>query len=71
MNRELLSTLWDLTVRSLITRIESGDHTTQDLSIARQMLRDHGMNIDKTEETPLTHLSEILPFPHDEEKKTG
>ena len=71
MKHELLSTLWDLTVRSLISRIESGDHTAQDLNIARQLLRDHGMTVDKPEETPIASLYEILPFQAEEETKTG
>jgi len=57
-----LQKIWDLLLSTLIERLESGECTTQDLNIARQLLKDHGINVDKPEETQLASLNQILPF---------
>jgi hypothetical protein len=59
---ELLNRLWDLTVNSLIEKLESGDFTVQEINVARQLLRDHGVTVDKPEASPLAGLSKVLPF---------
>ena len=63
MNRqELLNRLWYLSVNGMISKLESGDFTSQDVSVARQILRDHNVNVDKPEASPLAGLSKVLPF---------
>tara|TARA_R110002020_G_scaffold103952_1_gene243562 strand:+ start:645 stop:851 length:207 start_codon:yes stop_codon:yes gene_type:complete len=62
MKEEKLSRLWDLTVDQLITRLESGEASSQDINVARQMLRDHGVNVEDVGESPIADLSNILPF---------
>ena len=62
-NDPQLRQIWDLLVSTLINRLESGEATAQDLNIARQVLKDHGFNVDTTEDTPITPLNESLPFP--------
>lgn len=59
---DLLEQLWNLTIQSLISKIEIGDYTSQDLNIARQLLKDHGMSVAEAEDTPIADLAEVLPF---------
>ena len=60
--QQLLEQLWDLTVQTLIQKIQIGDFNSQDLNIARQMLKDHGVTVASTEESPLADLADVLPF---------
>ncbi len=62
MKEELLNKLWDLTINRLIEKLESGDFTSQDMNVARQMLRDHGVNVEDVSESPIADLSRVLPF---------
>lgn len=73
MKEELLTQIWDLTAAGLIQRLTSGEATAQDLNIARQFLKDHNVNVDAPEESPLATISEILPFKktEEEEQKLG
>ena len=68
-----LKKLWELLISTLIDRIQTGEYTTQDLNVARQVLKDHGISVDTPEDTPIGTLNEILPFTTvvDEDKKTG
>jgi len=58
----MLERLWSLTVNTLLSKIESGDYTSQDLNIARQMLKDHSITVSDVEESPLGDIKDILPF---------
>lgn len=58
----MLERLWSLTVNTLLNKIESGDYTSQDLNIARQMLKDHSVTVAEVEESPLGDIKDILPF---------
>lgn len=63
MNKEeILEKLWELTVQSLIGKIEDGDYTSQDLNIARQFLKDHGMSLADADGSPIADLADVLPF---------
>ena len=62
MKEDKLNKLWDLTVDQLIYRLESGEATSQDINVARQMLRDHGVYVEDISETPIADLSRVLPF---------
>ena len=59
---DLLEQLWNLTIQSLIGKIEDGDYTSQDLNIARQLLKDNGMTLSDADETPIADLADVLPF---------
>ena len=59
---DLLEQLWNLTIQSLIGKIAEGDYTSQDLNIARQLLKDHGMTLSDAEDTPIAELADVLPF---------
>tara|TARA_R100001530_G_scaffold29930_4_gene23499 strand:+ start:214 stop:459 length:246 start_codon:yes stop_codon:yes gene_type:complete len=60
--QDALERLWDLTVHALLERIETGAATSQDLNIARQMLKDHGVNVSDVDASPIGDLSSVLPF---------
>ena len=60
--QELLEQLWDITIQTLISKIEIGDFTSQDLNIARQVLKDHGITVAQTEESPIGNLADVLLF---------
>ena len=62
MKEEKLRRLWDLTVDSLIARLESGEASSQDINVARQVLRDHGVNVEDVSDSPIADLSRVLPF---------
>ena len=60
--REMLEQLWDLTIQALISKIQIGDFGTQDLNVARQMLKDHGVSVAQAEDSPIGDLADVLPF---------
>jgi hypothetical protein len=60
--QELLEKLWLLTVRNLVTKLEMGDFTSQDLNVARQLLKDHGITVGEVEASPLGDMADLLPF---------
>jgi len=62
MKEEKLRRLWDLTIDRLIERLESGEASSQDINVARQVLRDHGVNVEDVSESPIADLSRVLPF---------
>jgi len=46
----------------LLTRIQSGQATAAELNVARQFLKDNGVDSLAFQESPLIKLSDILPF---------
>ena len=62
-----LSNLFDLVCDDLTGRISSGEATSTDLNVARQMLKDNGITSTPREASPLANLSNSLPFPSSEE----
>ena len=67
--KETLNNLHSLLAQELTAKIQSGEATSAELSVARQFLKDN--NIDGTIEQsdPLANLAKILPFTEDEEPK--
>lgn len=64
-NRELTDILEDMHVKlaeDLLQRIENGTATAADLSVARQFLRDNGIEAQRKNHKPLASLAEKLPF---------
>lgn len=66
---EKLSNLFDLVCDDLTGRISSGEATSTDLNVARQMLKDNGITATPAEDSPLKGLVNALPFPSSEEIK--
>jgi hypothetical protein len=58
-----LSNLFDLVCDDLTGRVASGEATSADLNIARQMLKDNGITAAPAEASPLEGLANALPFP--------
>lgn len=64
---KLLEQLFDETVHSLLTKIRSGEAAASDLNVARQMLKDNGIEAIPTPRNPLGSLAKELPVFSDEE----
>ena len=64
---EALEDLHGAIARSLIAKIEDGTATAADLSVARQFLRDNGIDAIPREASPLHELAKSLPFPSAED----
>ena len=46
----------------LLTRVESGEATASELNVARQFLKDNGIDGTVEQSDPLANLAKILPF---------
>lgn len=64
---EKLSNLFDLVCDDLTGRISSGEATSTDLNVARQMLKDNSITATPAEASPLQGLANALPFPSSED----
>ena len=60
--QEMLERLWNVTVTTLLDKIESGEYTSQDLNIARHFLKDHSITVADVDTSPLGDLADIVPF---------
>jgi len=67
--KELMETLHSQIGEELLRRIQSGEATSADLSVARQFLRDNGIDATAAQSEPLARLTDTLPF--DPEFKVG
>lgn len=68
---EKLGTLFDLVCEDLTGRIKTGEASSTDLNVARQLLKDNGITAAPIEGNILDTLSNALPFPSDELLKAG
>lgn len=59
---EKINNLQDILIDEMIRRVQSGEATAADLSVARQMLKDNGIQVQVTEESPFKTLVDALPF---------
>lgn len=63
-SREELEKLHGLIAKQLAQKISSGEATAADFAVARQFLKDNGVdNIAKTPGSPTDELANALPFP--------
>lgn len=46
----------------LLARVESGEATASELNVARQFLKDNGIDGTVEQSDPLANLAKILPF---------
>lgn len=61
--------LHEATVKELLKRVKSGTATAADLGVARQLLRDNGIDIGaERQKKPMLHLAEQLPFDAEEDQ---
>ena len=64
-----LQELHSLLAEQLLNKIKDPDVKASDLNVARQFLRDNGIDAVPTQDSPLSKLIEELPF--DEKRKTS
>jgi ABC-type Zn uptake system ZnuABC Zn-binding protein ZnuA len=64
---EKLYTLQDMLIDEFVKRIQTGEATAADLSAARQLLKDNGIQAIATEDSPMLELVKSLPFEDDSE----
>lgn len=67
MNEDGLKELHNVIAAELLGRIKSGEATSADLSVARQFLKDNGIDANTGQSEPLLNLAKILPFDPKEE----
>jgi len=72
MNIEEISEKLHLTLaEDLLTRITSGQATAAELNVARQFLKDNGVDSLSFTESPLIKLAEVLPFEDKSAQSSG
>lgn len=54
--------------KALLDRIMSGEATPADLNVARQFLKDNGIDASMKASEPMLNLAKIMPFDPDEEE---
>jgi hypothetical protein len=61
--KELMDTLHDAVTKELLMRVQSGEATASELSVAVKFLKDNGASLDViTAESPMASLLQDLPF---------
>tara|TARA_Y100001937_G_C7070218_1_gene308007 strand:- start:18 stop:233 length:216 start_codon:yes stop_codon:yes gene_type:complete len=70
--KEILQNLHELLAKELTDKIQSGESTSAELSVARQFLKDNGIDANTGQSEPLLNLAKVLPFdPKDPVEETG
>lgn len=67
MSEDTLKELHDVISQELLLRIQSGDATSADLNVARQFLKDNGIDANTGQSQPLMNLATVLPFDPEKE----
>ena len=65
MNEAALKAIHEALCTDLLNKIKSGEASSADLSVARQFLRDNGIDCAAEPGTPITKLALSLPFDED------
>ncbi len=61
--KELMDTLHDAVTKELLLRVQGGEATASELSVAVKFLKDNGASLDViTAESPMANLLKDLPF---------
>lgn len=58
----LLQELHIASIELLLDRVKSGEATASELSVARQLLKDNGIDQSPREGSPMTQLAVVMPF---------
>ena len=61
-NNQTLKDLFNLMAEELVRKISMGEATSADLSVARQFLKDNGIDSSMEASDPLLNLAKTLPF---------
>lgn len=67
MSPDVLQKLHDALGKTLLDRIQSGEAGAADLNVARQFLKDNGIDATAQASEPLLNLAKVMPFDPDEE----
>jgi hypothetical protein len=67
VSEDTLKELHDVISQELLLRIQSGDATSADLNVARQFLKDNGIDANTGQSQPLMNLATVLPFDPEKE----
>jgi len=67
VTKDVFSKLHEALASDLLRRIEDGSATAADLSVARQFLKDNGIDAMAKQSEPLANLAKTLPFDLDAE----
>ena len=67
-SQDQLQTLHIRLTEELLQRIESGEAKPADLNVARQLLKDNGIEAIPVDDSPLKKLLDTLPQPKDVEE---
>jgi len=61
--KKLMDTLHDAVTKELLMRVQGGEATASELSVAVKFLKDNGASLDViTAESPMANLLKDLPF---------
>ncbi len=67
MGRNILDDLHDSVAKDLLSRIQSGEASASELSVAVKFLKDNNATLDViTAESPMANLLDALPFDTEE-----
>jgi hypothetical protein len=66
-----LKELHDVLTQQLLDRVKSEDAKASDLNVARQFLKDNGIEALPVDNSPLKSLVDELPFSNEEEVYNG
>lgn len=61
-SEQILNQLHRMVADELISRIQSGDASTGDISVAVKFLKDNQIDVGEKQQTPLRDLAAIVPF---------
>ena len=72
MDKKILEELHTTLVSTLLDKIRSGEGTAADFGVARQLLKDNGIDAAARNDQPILKLHESLPFdPAEDEQQYG
>jgi hypothetical protein len=66
VSKSALEALFNATIEALAAKIKSGEATAADLNVARQMLKDNGIELAPIEGNAMHNLVTSLPFTSEE-----
>jgi|TARA_R110000868_G_scaffold223216_2_gene475071 hypothetical protein len=67
-NDKLFAQLHNALGSALLERIQSGEASPADMNVARQFLKDNGIDGSVKNSVPLLNLAKIMPFDPEEEE---
>lgn len=68
---ELLKLLHSGLAEKLLSKVQSGEATASDLNVARQFLKDNGVDSVPPKGSPLANLAHSLPFSQSEDEEAA